>query len=103
MHIIIATETGSGKSLAVWIPVLDLLGRWGRGRSDPANVHYRPSVFYLAPAKALAADQLVSSTRLAREVDSWIGVAAANGDTEASVKRRAREYADVILSNPDFL
>ena len=102
-HTVVATGTGSGKSLAAWIPALDLLSRRGRGRSGLANIRYRPSVLYLAPTKALAADQLVGLARLAREVDPRIGVAAADGDAEASVKRWAREYADVVLSNPDFL
>ncbi len=102
-HTVLATGTGSGKSLAAWIPALDLLSRRGRGRSGLANIRYRPAVLYLAPTKALAADQLAGLARLAREVDPRIGVAAADGDAEASVKRWAREYADVVLSNPDFL
>ena len=91
-HTVVATGTGSGKSLAAWIPALDLLSRRGRGRSGLANIRYRPSVLYLAPTKALAADQLVGLARLAREVDPRIGVAAADGDAEASVKRWAREF-----------
>lgn len=46
-HVVLATGTGSGKSLAYQLPALaTLLG-------DP-----RATVLYLAPTKALAADQL---------------------------------------------
>ena len=56
-HTVIATGTGSGKSLAAWIPALDLLSRRGRGRSGLANIRYITSVLYLAPTKALSAEQ----------------------------------------------
>ena len=46
-HVVVATGTGSGKSLAYQLPVLTAL------RADP-----KATALYLAPTKALGADQL---------------------------------------------
>lgn len=166
VHTVIATGTGSGKSLAAWMPALNLISARNRsekstGRQDEsaaphsevgvvsrngkntaprsalqtngkgatpqdrkatpqdrmkatrqkelqgngglANIRYRPTILYLAPTKALAADQYAGLSQFAGEVDPRIGITTADGDAEAPAKRWAREYADVVLSNPDFL
>ena len=61
-HTVIATSTGSGKSLAFWLPALTAVrADIGAGTLDPGrieSVQRRGSVLYLCPTKALAADQL---------------------------------------------
>ncbi|HWB35403.1 MAG TPA: DEAD/DEAH box helicase, partial [Rugosimonospora sp.] len=55
-HVVVATGTGSGKSLAYQLPVL------ARLLAEP-----RATALYLAPTKALAADQVRAATALASE------------------------------------
>lgn len=138
IHTVVATGTGSGKSLAAWVPALSQLARGiaptppttsshptatntasappryrpesNEGaetnaglRQGPMRITYRPTVLYLAPTKALAADQFASLADLAQATDPRIGIALADGDSDADSRRWAREHADVVLSNPDFL
>ncbi|MDO5034848.1 MAG: DEAD/DEAH box helicase [Actinomycetaceae bacterium] len=102
-HTVISTGTGSGKSMAAWLPILaDIEGGTGTRLSQ---IKRRPTALYLAPTKALAADQLqhlqgvinASSTPLAARLGT------ADGDTPREAKDWARGFADVILTNPDYL
>ena len=58
------------------------------------------TVLYIAPTKALAADQLARIEGLAIP-----GVRAAtyDGDTPPEERRWIREHANVVLTNPDLL
>lgn len=94
-HVVVATGTGSGKSLAYLVPglsaVLDGLdAASGRGAS----------VLYLSPTKALAADQRA-------RIEAWqvpgVRVATYDGDTGGEERRWIRDHAHVVLSNPDLL
>ncbi|MEJ5889953.1 DEAD/DEAH box helicase [Pseudokineococcus marinus] len=92
----LATGTASGKSLGYWLPALTAArepgpAAWG-GRGA--------TTLYLAPAKALAADQLAALDELAVP-----GVVAAvcDGDTPPDERAWVRRHADVVLSNPDLL
>ncbi|MFE7405440.1 DEAD/DEAH box helicase [Isoptericola sp. NPDC057559] len=94
-HVALATSTGSGKSLAFWLPALTAV----RGPA-PATV------LYLSPTKALAADQLVGLERLVRAMPDGAPrprVATCDGDTPTDERRWVTEHADVVLTNPDFL
>lgn len=88
-HVVVATGTGSGKSLAYLVPALSRL------LTDP-----RATVLYLAPTKALAADQLRSVTELALP-----GVRAGcyDGDTPREEREWLRAHGRFILTNPDML
>ncbi|MBB5871320.1 DEAD/DEAH box helicase domain-containing protein [Allocatelliglobosispora scoriae] len=88
-NIVIATGTGSGKSLAYLLPALTALLTGTRDR-----------VLYLAPTKALAADQLRSITNL-----NLPGVRAAvyDGDTPREEREWVRQHANLVLTNPDML
>jgi DEAD/DEAH box helicase domain-containing protein len=87
--VVIATGTASGKSLGYLVPVLTGL------LADP-----KACALYLAPTKALAADQL-----------GWVqalgltGIRAACYDGDATMADRdwARAHANWILTNPDML
>lgn len=94
-HTVLATGTASGKSLGYLAPMLTdvvegLAASTGRGAT----------ALYLAPTKALAADQLARLDALALP-----GVRAAtyDGDTSAEERRWVRRHAQVVLTNPDLL
>ncbi|MGV8976819.1 MAG: DEAD/DEAH box helicase [Cellulomonas sp.] len=107
-HTVVATSTGSGKSLAFWLPSLTAVrADVAAAALDPGRIETvgrRGSVLYLCPTKALAADQLVSVGKLlaaghARDVR----VATCDGDTGFDERRWVQQYGDVVLTNPDFL
>jgi DEAD/DEAH box helicase domain-containing protein len=87
-HVVLSTGTGSGKSLAYQLPVLSTLLR------DP-----RATALYLAPTKALAADQLRALTALAPDARASVY----DGDTPTQERDWIRAYARLVLSNPDML
>ncbi len=88
-HVVLATGTASGKSMAYQLPALTRLG------DDP-----RATVLYLAPTKALAADQLRALTRIG--VDG-IRPATLDGDTQREEREWIRQHSRFILTNPDML
>ncbi|WP_127573315.1 DEAD/DEAH box helicase [Georgenia faecalis] len=102
-HTVIATSTGSGKSLAAWLPVLSGIRTATQARGA-ASLGRRPGTLYLSPTKALAADQLAGLERLlaAAEVRD-VRVTTCDGDTPMEERDWAREHAHVVLTNPDFL
>ncbi|GAB7040867.1 hypothetical protein JCM9533A_47170 [Catenuloplanes niger JCM 9533] len=87
-HVVIATGTASGKSLAYLLPALTALD------ADP-----KATVLYLAPTKALAADQLRAVTALAPQVRP----ACYDGDTPSEEREWIRANSRFILTNPDML
>ncbi|MDP5184048.1 DEAD/DEAH box helicase [Blastococcus sp. BMG 814] len=88
-HVVVATGTASGKSLAYQLPALTRLAE------DP-----RACVLYLAPTKALARDQLASVAELA---DPSVRPAAYDGDTPAEERDWIRRHSRWIVTNPDML
>lgn len=89
VHVVLATGTASGKSLGYLLPVLAHL------RAAPAA-----TALYLAPTKALAADQLRSITSLGL---AGIRAHAYDGDTATAERTWARTNAHIILTNPDMM
>lgn len=107
-HVALATSTGSGKSLAFWLPALSSVRADAAARLlDPGRIESvarRGSVLYLSPTKALAADQLSGLQRLLDAAGTRdVRVATCDGDTGQDERRWVREHADVVLTNPDFL
>jgi DEAD/DEAH box helicase domain-containing protein len=88
-HLILATGTASGKSLAFNLPVLDAIAR------EPKN-----RALYLYPTKALAQDQ---ARALAAMHAPNVRAAIYDGDTPAERRWQIRKWANVILTNPDML
>ena len=87
--VVLSTRTASGKSLAYQLPVLsDLL-------TDP-----RACALYLAPTKALAADQIEALEELGLP---QIRPAVYDGDAGMADRDWARSHARWILTNPDML
>ncbi|MGK5532845.1 DEAD/DEAH box helicase [Streptomyces sp. URMC 129] len=96
--VVISTGTASGKSLAYQVPVLSALldGHTPRGPREA-------TALYLAPTKALGADQLRAIRRLAAPLGAAVRPAAFDGDTAAEERAWAREHANLLLTNPDML
>jgi DEAD/DEAH box helicase domain-containing protein len=88
-HLVVATGTASGKTLAFNLPVLDSLARQPKGRA-----------IYLYPTKALAQDQIRSLTELK---PPGVKPAIYDGDTESSRRWQIRKWSNLILTNPDML
>ena len=107
-HTVLATSTGSGKSLAYWLPALTAVRADAvAGLLDPGRIETttrRGAALYLSPTKALAADQRTSlEALLAASSASDIRVATCDGDTPFEERRWIRDHADVVLTNPDYL
>ena len=86
-NVIIATGTASGKSLAYLVPAV-------------SQIFAGRTALYLAPTKALAADQLraLRGLRLAQ-----VRAATYDGDTPFEERAWVRQYANYVLTNPDML
>jgi DEAD/DEAH box helicase domain-containing protein len=107
-HTVLSTSTGSGKSLAFWLPSLSAVRAQAAARTlDPGRIESvtrRGSVLYLCPTKALAADQRHALDRvLAASRVRDVRVSTCDGDTPQEERRWVQEHADVVLTNPDFL
>ncbi|SCL37548.1 DEAD/DEAH box helicase domain-containing protein [Micromonospora pallida] len=88
-HVVVATGTASGKSLAYQLPALATL------LADP-----RATVLYLAPTKALAADQFRAVAELELE---GVRPACYDGDTPRAEREWIRRHSRFVLTNPDML
>ncbi|MSR75378.1 MAG: DEAD/DEAH box helicase [Planctomycetes bacterium] len=129
---VVATPTASGKSHCYNLPILSAmlaasesrsLGLSGTGHVVPART--RPSALYLFPTKALSQDQasalndtlratgesgpgeklqhLLDPERLRAAGIAPVGAWTYDGDTPPDVRRRVRESADIIITNPSML
>ncbi len=88
-HVVVATGTASGKSLAYLLPVLSAL------LTDD-----RAGALYLAPTKALATDQL----RAVRALNLMaVRAATYDGDTPREERDWVRRHGRLVLTNPDML
>ena len=91
--VLVTTGTASGKSLCYVVPVLEMLLRRNSGRA-----------LLVFPTKALCQDQF-KSFRRALDAAGLDDVLAGvyDGDTPSRTRRRLRDAASVIFSNPDML
>lgn len=94
-HVVVATGTASGKSLGYLLPVLTALCE---GTHAPTG--RGATAIYLAPTKALGADQ---AARLHTLAVPGVRVATLDGDTPTEERRWIREHAHYVLTNPDLL
>jgi DEAD/DEAH box helicase domain-containing protein len=86
-NVIISTGTASGKSVGYLLPAL-------------AGVLAGGTALYIAPTRALAADQL----RLVRSLAvPGVRAAVVDGDTPAAERAWARSHASYLLTTPDML
>jgi len=93
--VVITTATASGKTLGFLLPVLEAV------LADPAA-----RILLLYPTKALAQDQLRGMLELAdslRADGTPLELGVYDGDTPPDERRRIRERANLVLTNPDML
>ena len=93
-HVVVATGTASGKSLAYQLPTLSAIRR-ARGPRGERGA----TVLYLAPTKALAHDQLAGLASLGLDVR----LSTHDGDSPRDQRDWTREHAEYVLTNPDML
>ena len=91
-NVILATGTGSGKSVGYLAPALSAIAEGG-------------TVLYLAPTRALAADQLNLLHVLGGPGRRGLGLrpAVVDSDTPHHQRAWARKYATYLLTTPDML
>ncbi len=94
-HVALATGTASGKSLAFGLPAIARI-REGIDAPDGRGA----TVLYVAPTKALAADQLRALDDLGLP---WLRAATYDGDTPPDERAWVRRHANYALTNPDLL
>ncbi|WP_309081053.1 DEAD/DEAH box helicase [Zhihengliuella sp.] len=95
-HVVVATGTASGKSLAYQLPALNRIV----SSAEAAPNGDGAVVLYLSPTKALAADQLAAVGALDLP---HVRAATYDGDTERGERRWLRDHGNFLLSNPDML
>ncbi len=93
-HVVLATGTASGKSLAYQLPALAAI-RASRGARGERGA----GVLYLAPTKALAHDQLATVAGLGLDVRA----ATHDGDSPREQREWTRDFGEYVLTNPDML
>lgn len=89
-NVIMATGTASGKSVGYLVPAL-------------AAVEAGATALYLAPTKALAADQLALVRSLGEHLRPALRPAVVDSDSSAAERMRARKHATYLLTTPDML
>jgi DEAD/DEAH box helicase domain-containing protein len=92
-HVVVVTGTASGKTLCYNVPVLESI------LADPGSC-----ALYLYPTKALAQDQLRTLTRyLDADPSLPLVTGTYDGDTPPNARRKLKNEANVLLTNPDML
>src|SRR5579875_890496 len=86
-NVIIATSAASGKSLGYLLPALAIVLNESR------------TALYLAPTRALAADQL----RMVDDLGTGVRAAVINGETPQHQREWARSHVGYLLTTPDTL
>ncbi|MFD8632261.1 DEAD/DEAH box helicase [Streptomyces sp. NPDC059656] len=96
--VVVATGTASGKSLAYLAPLLSALADGAEAPNGRGA-----TALYLAPTKALAADQRRAVRELAAPLGNAVRPAVYDGDTPVEEREWVRQYANYVLTNPDML
>src|SRR5215469_16869618 len=91
-HVILATGTASGKSIGYLAPALTAIGEGA-------------TALYLAPTRALAADQRTLLHAIGLAADRGLGLrpAVVDSDTPNHQRAWARRHATYLLTTPDML
>ena len=93
-NVVAVTPTASGKTLCFLLPVLERLSKEGG------------TALFLYPTKALSQDQLRGLNRflaLAPGLGARVKAGVYDGDTPPAARRKLRDDANVLITNPDML
>ena len=92
-NVLVATGTASGKSLCYVVPIIEML------LADP-----EARALLLFPTKALSQDQFKAFNEAlkAAGLDN-VMAGVYDGDTPSQARRKLRDHASVIFTNPDML
>ncbi len=90
--VVIVTSTASGKTLCYNVPVIESI------LSNPET-----RAIYLYPTKALAQDQLRVLQHYMEGTGIHFEAGTYDGDTPQALRRKLRDEAKVLLTNPDML
>ena len=91
--LVVASGTASGKSLCYQIPLIELLAREPDARA-----------VLMFPTKALCQDQFKAfSAALSAAGLDGVQAGVYDGDTPSNLRRKLRDSASVIFTNPDML
>jgi len=92
-NVVIVTGTASGKTLCYTIPVMEAL------LEDNQS-----TMLFIYPTKALAQDQLRALTSFqSAELSIEFFAGTYDGDTPQNLRRKIRNGANIVLTNPDML
>lgn len=93
-HVVVATGTASGKSLAYQLTILSALAE-----------DQRATALYLSPTKALGADQIRATIALCDGADELADVHpnTFDGDTPPEIRQWVRSNSRWVFTNPDML
>jgi len=92
--IVVVSRTASGKSLCYNLPVLESL------LADPSG-----TAIYMFPTKALSNDQqtVLKQIRAAPGIGDRVFSGVYDGDTNSYWRKKIRERANILITNPDML
>ncbi len=91
-HVLLATPTASGKTLAYNLPVLNRLLHNPDARA-----------LYVFPTKALAQDQVAVLRQLEEHLGIPLQAHTYDGDTPRDLRRTIRTEGRIVVTNPDML
>jgi DEAD/DEAH box helicase domain-containing protein len=92
-NVVVVTSTASGKTLCYHVPMLEAL------LADPSA-----AALAIYPTKALAQDQFRGLSNLADQIEGLdLAAGTYDGDTPTHQRRKLRNRASAILTNPDML
>jgi DEAD/DEAH box helicase domain-containing protein len=92
-NVVIVTGTASGKTLCYTIPIVEALLEDSQA-----------TMLSIYPTKALAQDQLRGLTSFqSQELGIQFLAGTYDGDTPQNLRRRIRDGANIVLTNPDML
>jgi ATP-dependent Lhr-like helicase len=95
-NVLLHSSTGSGKTYAVWLPVLEEL------LHTESSGHVR--VIWLTPLRALTADTEAALRLPVNELGLLVTIASRTGDTSATDKKKLKEkFPDVLITTPESL
>ncbi|MBI2822841.1 MAG: DEAD/DEAH box helicase [Acidobacteria bacterium] len=89
---VVVTPTASGKTLCYNLPLCQAVAE-----------HPENTALYLFPTKALSQDQMHELRELSGAAGIGLRAHTYDGDTPADLRRKIREQAHVVITNPDML